>query len=137
MYGGMLSVHSTSRDQYGVPIVRNIVKVPMGSDSSEEKLAKKHWNEVHQSLRSKTADIRRLEERIEFFKNWSLRYLNPLRHTFIQVNSTIRSPKNTPLEDELAVLDQYLPPGDRSQLKPVIPADHCLHISMAARLGLF
>ena len=105
MYGGMLSVHSTSRDQYGVPIVRNIVKVPMGSDSSEEKLAKKHWNEVHQSLRLKTADIRRLEERIEFFKNWSLRYLTPLRHTFIQVNSTIRSPKDTHLEDELAVLE--------------------------------
>ena len=105
MYGGMLSVHSTGRDQYGVSIVRNIVKISMGSISLEEKFAKKHWNKVHQSLRSKTADIRRLEERIEFFKNWSLRYLDSLRHPFIQVNSTIGSSKIAPLEDELAILE--------------------------------
>lgn len=60
---------------------------------------------MHQSLRSKTANIRRLEERIEFFKNWSLRYLDSLRYPFIQVNSTIGLSKIISLEDELPVLE--------------------------------
>jgi hypothetical protein len=120
----MLSDHSTRRDHYGIPIVKNEFKICFAEDSlsSGEELEIIHWNELHRSLASITADVRDLQQRTEFLENWLLRYLKPMDHPFIQqpVDQTIDSINDTSVEDEIATLK------DREKHVNTCQTDKCI-----------